>query len=101
MKQGSAFPYISYAVVRRARIGFSVMNHCICHERGTRFNAVPGWTPKTDETTFSKIGGGAIVSRNNADCWNRVNSVIVRVIKLDLKPPTVDFLCLSSPLRVP
>jgi hypothetical protein len=45
MKQGSPFPYISYAVVRRARIGFSLMTHCICHERGTRFNAVPGSTP--------------------------------------------------------
>jgi hypothetical protein len=47
MKQGSAFPYISYAVVRPARIGFSLMTHCICHERGTRFNAVPGSTPNS------------------------------------------------------
>jgi hypothetical protein len=47
MKQGSAFPYISYAVARRTRIGFSVMTHCICHERGTRFNAVPGSTPNS------------------------------------------------------
>jgi hypothetical protein len=47
MKQGSAFPYISYAVARPARIGFSLMTHCICHERGTRFNAVPGLTPNT------------------------------------------------------
>jgi hypothetical protein len=45
MKQGSAFPYISYAVARRTRIVFSLMTHCICHERGTRFNAVPGSTP--------------------------------------------------------
>jgi hypothetical protein len=36
------------------------------------------------------------VSLNNADCWNRVNIAIVRVIKMDIKPPTVDF-CLSSP----
>jgi hypothetical protein len=49
MKQGSASPYISYAVVRRARIGFSLMTHCICHERGTRFNAVPGSTPNNYE----------------------------------------------------
>jgi hypothetical protein len=45
MKQGSAFPYISYAVARRARIGFSLMTHCLCHERGTRFSAVPVSTP--------------------------------------------------------
>jgi hypothetical protein len=47
MKQGSAFPYISYAVTRRARIGFSLMTHCLCHERGTRFSAVPGSTTNT------------------------------------------------------
>jgi hypothetical protein len=45
MKQGSAFPYISYAFARHARIGFSLMTHCLCHERGTRFSAVPGSTP--------------------------------------------------------
>jgi hypothetical protein len=49
MKQGSAFPYISYAVARRTRIGFSLMTHCICHERGTRINAVPGSTPNTKD----------------------------------------------------
>jgi hypothetical protein len=49
MKQGSAFPYISYADARRTRIGFSLMTHCICHERGTRFNAVPGSTPNMHE----------------------------------------------------
>jgi hypothetical protein len=47
MKQGSAFPYISYAVARCTRVGFSLMTHCICHERGTRFNAVPGSTPNS------------------------------------------------------
>jgi hypothetical protein len=35
--------------VRRARIGFSLMTHCICHERGTRFNAVPGSTPNSNK----------------------------------------------------
>jgi hypothetical protein len=44
----------------------------------------------TDETTFSKIGGGAIMSRNNADGWNRINGTIVTGIKLDLKPPTIE-----------
>jgi hypothetical protein len=47
MKQGSAFLYKTYAVARRARIGFSLMTHCLCHERGTRFSAVPDSTPNS------------------------------------------------------
>jgi hypothetical protein len=64
MKQGSAFPYISYAVVRPARIGFSLMTHCICHERGTRFNAVPGSTPNIHTTSVFKTQLKSKVSLN-------------------------------------
>jgi hypothetical protein len=52
MKQGSAFPYLSYAVARRAHIGFSLMTHCLCHERGTHFSTVPGSTPNTFKQHF-------------------------------------------------
>jgi hypothetical protein len=55
MKQGSAFPYISYAVARGARIGFSLMTHCLCHERGTRFSAVPGSTPNIVSRELVKV----------------------------------------------
>jgi hypothetical protein len=69
MKQGSAFPYISYAVVRSARIGFSLMTHCICHERGTRFNAVPGSTPNTMDIWEGGLlaTGGALEPEK--PCW--------------------------------
>jgi hypothetical protein len=72
MKQGSAFLYISYAVARRARIGFSLMTHwdcriCnLCHERGTRFSAVPGSTPNTpDDGVEHHSQGGLSVDRGS------------------------------------
>jgi hypothetical protein len=83
MKQGSAFPYISYAVARRTRIGFSLMTHCICHERGTRFNAVPGSTPNTRLQKYLPIFSGRSPVRRRPDRMGPlVAGLIMRVSDL-------------------
>jgi hypothetical protein len=62
MKQGSAFPYISYAVARRARIGFPLMTHCLCHERGTRFSADSQQFSPTKSALLQAVKNGHLVT---------------------------------------